>query len=224
MEHWPRHVVRDHTPTPRRIVSSGTGRPVGVGDQVPRDLLPGRVALLLDADPTLTAAGVTDQLGVHRNTAQAALTALRAQRVADVMTQQGVSAAQAAAALGYPAALTRRASTRAETIVRGRQARPYLAGVARALHARGWTTTDTPPAVQHPAQEECFAALVLDGPQAPAPALVWSERHGWRTSTSRRHPLGRGAAWPPPDPSVRHLATGTTPPPDDLVKALETSC
>ncbi|MEU6688426.1 hypothetical protein [Streptomyces sp. NPDC046832] len=62
---------------------------------------------------------------------------------------------------------------------------------------------------------------MLDSPTASAAALVWSERHGWRTSTSRRHPLGRGAAWPPPGPKVRHLATGTTPDPADLVKALD---
>ncbi|MEU5666491.1 DUF6292 family protein [Streptomyces longwoodensis] len=221
VEHWPRHVVRDYTPAPRPRPSGGTGRPAGAGDQVPRDLLPARVAQLLDADPALTAAAVTEQLGVHRNTAQAALTQCRAERMADVMEQRGLTAAQATAALGYPVGLTRRASTRAEAVLRGRQARPYLADVARALHARGWTTTDTPPAVQHPADDECVAALVLDHPEAPAAALVWSERHGWRTSASRRHPLGPGAAWPSPGPGVRYLATGTTPAPADVVKALE---
>lgn len=224
VEHWPRHVVRDHTPTPRRRpTASGGGRPAGVGDQVPRDLLPARVAQLLDDDPALTAAGVTDRLGVHRNTAQAALTTLRAERMADVMEQRGVTAAEAAAALGYPAGLTRRAGIRAAAVLRGRQARPYLAEVTRALHARGWTTTDTPSAVQHPEDDECAAALVLDGLNAPAAALVWSERHGWRTSTSRRHPLGRGAAWPPPGSGVRYLAAGTTPHPADLVNALDST-
>ncbi|MFE5759480.1 hypothetical protein ACFQ7M_19785 [Streptomyces massasporeus] len=223
VEHWPRRIVRDYTPAPRPQTGGGGGRPAGAGDQVPRDLLPARVAQLLDDDPALTAAGVTEQLGVHRNTAQAALTALRAQRMADVMEQRGVTAAQAAAELGDPAGLTRRAGIRAEAIVRGRQVRPYLADVARALHARGFTTTDTPPAVEHPQGDECFAALVLDGPEAPAAALVWSERHGWRTSTSRRHPLGRGAAWPPPGPGVLHLATGTTPDPADLVNALDST-
>ncbi|MEV7084034.1 hypothetical protein AB0N88_36695 [Streptomyces sp. NPDC093516] len=99
----------------------------------------------------------------------------------------------------------------------------YLADDARALHARSWTTTDTPPAVQHPEAGECFAALVLDNPEAPAAALVWSERHGWRTSTICRHPLGRGAAWPSPGPNVRHVATGTTPHPADLVNALDST-
>ncbi|MEV8553801.1 hypothetical protein AB0L04_28795 [Streptomyces glaucescens] len=58
--------------------------------------------------------------------------------------------AEAAAALGYPAGHTRRASVRAEAVLRGRRARPYLAAVAKALHARGWTTTSTPPDVQYP--------------------------------------------------------------------------
>ncbi|MEU6688425.1 hypothetical protein [Streptomyces sp. NPDC046832] len=66
VELWPRRLVWDYTPTPRRPGSGGGGRPAGVGDQVPRDLLPARVEQLLDDDPTLTAAGVTEQLGVHR--------------------------------------------------------------------------------------------------------------------------------------------------------------
>ncbi|MEV5249847.1 DUF6292 family protein [Streptomyces werraensis] len=224
VEHWPRRVVRDYTPAPRRRTGNGGGgRPTGTGDQVPRDQLPGRVAQLLDEDPVLTAARVADRLGVHPNTAAAALVQCRAERIADVMEQRGVTAAEAAAALGYPAGQTRRATVRAQAVLRGRQALPYLAAVAQALHARGWRTTDTPPAVQHPEDDVCLAALVLDAPDAPAPALVWSERHGWRTATSRRHLLGRGAAWPPPGDGVRHLATGTTPAPADLVQALDST-
>ncbi|MFH9821387.1 hypothetical protein [Streptomyces sp. NPDC017230] len=221
VEHWPRHVVRDYTPAPRRRTGSGGGgRPAGAGDQVPRDQLPACVAQLLDEDPVLTAADVADRLGVHRNTAQAGLVQCRADRMADVMEQHGMTAAEAAAALGYPAGQTRRAGVRAETVLRGRRARPYLAAVAQTLHAHGWTATDTPPAVQHPEDELCVATLPLDAPAAPAPALVWSEQHGWRTATSRRHPLGKGAAWPPPGDGVRHLATGTTPAPGDVVQAL----
>lgn len=113
------------------------------------------------------------------------------------MEQRGLTAAHATA-LGYPVGLIRRASIRAEAILRGRQARPYLAEVARALHARGWNTTDARPPVHQPERDECFAALVLDSPMAPAAAPVWPERHGWRTSPSRQHPLGRGAACPRP--------------------------
>ncbi len=226
VEHWPRRTVRDHTPTPRRTASgsgSGGGRPIGAGDQVPRDQLPARVEQLLDDDPALTAAAVTDSLGVHRNTAQAVLTVMRADRMADLMEQHQVTAAQAAAALGYPAGQTRRASVRAAAVLRGRQVHPYLTAVTQALHARGWTTIATPPAVQHPEDDVCVATLALDTPTAPAPALVWSEQHGWRTAPSRRHPLGRGATWPPSGPDTRHLASGTTPDPADLVHALDTT-
>ncbi|MFE9703351.1 hypothetical protein [Streptomyces sp. NPDC005930] len=65
------------------------------------------------------------------------------------MNQRALTAPQDAAQLGYPADQTRRASSRAAAVLRGRQARPYLAAVAQALHARGWSSTDTPPAVQH---------------------------------------------------------------------------
>ncbi|GAB1325663.1 DUF6292 family protein [Streptomyces sennicomposti] len=224
VEHWPRRVVRGYTPAPRRRTGSGGGgRPAGSGDQVPRDQLPGHVAQLLKKDPVLTAADVADRLGVHPNTAQAALVQCRAERIADVIEQRGLTAADAAAALGYPAGQTRRATVRAHAVLRGRQALPYLAAVAQALHARGWRAADTPPAVQHPEDDLCVAALVLDVPAAPAPALVWSERHGWRTATSRRHPLGRGAAWPPPGDGIHHLATGTTPAPADVVTALDST-
>ncbi|MFG3384362.1 hypothetical protein [Streptomyces sp. NPDC047999] len=223
VEHWPRAVVRDHTPTPRTRTAPtpgrAGGRPTGAGDQVPRDELPPLVARLLDDDPALTAAGVTEALGVHRNTAQAALIDLRAQRIADAMEQHGTGPTQAAAALGYPAGLVRRATVRAESIRRGRQAQPYLAAVAQAAHEAGWTTTAAAPTVQHPDDDLCVAALVLDAPGAPAAALVWDERHGWRTATSRRHPLGPRAAWPTPGDGVRHLATGTTPAPADLIAA-----
>ncbi|MEW2426177.1 hypothetical protein AB0911_37415 [Streptomyces nigra] len=64
------------------------------------------------------AAAAVNRLGVHRNTAQAALTQCRAQRMADVMEQRALSAAQAAAAFDYPASQTRRASVRAEAISR----------------------------------------------------------------------------------------------------------
>ncbi|MGI5397860.1 DUF6292 family protein [Streptomyces sp. CA-251251] len=223
VEHWPRHIVRDYTPAPAAVPEAVAGPAYRRRGPGPRDQLPARVAQLLDADPALTAAAVTDRLGVHRNTAQAALTECRAQRMADAMEQRALTAAQAAAALDYPASQTRRASVRAEAILRGRQARPYLTAVAQAVHARGWSSTDTPPVVQHPEDDQCVATLLLDTPEAPAPALVWSERHGWRTAPSRRHPLGKGAAWPPPGDGVRHLATGTTPTPADLVNALDST-
>lgn len=214
VEHWPRGAVRQYQAS-RPGKAAVTGRPKNTGDQVPRDQLPAVTAPLLDADPTISAAAVTEALGVHRDTAQAVLTRLRADRMADLMeTDPSLTPDQAAAALGYPAAQVRSATARAQAVLRARRAAPYLADVAQALHRQGWTTTTAEPKVQHPADDLVVAVLVLDGPNSPAPALVWDERHGWRTATSRRHPLPPGAAWPPPGDGIRYLATGTTPPPD----------
>ncbi|MFI9019502.1 DUF6292 family protein [Streptomyces griseus] len=220
VEHWPRGIVHRYRDT-RPGRSAATGRPTGSGDQVPRDQLLTRTAPLLDADPAITATAVVQQLGVTRNTAQAALTRLRADRIADLMGERPeLSPQDAAVALSYPAALARRATVRAEAVLRARHAAQYLADVAHALHRAGWTTTEAAPAVQHPADDHVVAVLLLDADHAPAPALVWDERHGWRTATSRRHPLTRGAVLPPQGDGIRHLATGTTPPPDALTAAL----
>lgn len=220
VEHWPRGIVHRYRDTrPGRTAS--TGRPTGSGDQVPRDELLPRTAPLLDTDPTITATAVVEQLGVTRSTAQGALTRLRADRIADLMRERPeLSPDEAAAALGYPAALARRATVRAVTVLRARAAALYLADVAAAVHRAGWTTTLAAPAVQHPADDLVVAVLVLDAENAPAPALVWDERHGWRTATSRRHPLARGAALPPEGDGIRYLATGTKPPPATLAAAL----
>lgn len=223
VEHWPRGAVRafqDSRPGREASATRG-GRPPRTGDQVPRDQVSALTAELLDADPAISAATVTEQLGVHRDTAQEALTRLRADRIADRMTDDpDLTPAQAAAQLGYPAGQVRRATARAETVLRARHVAPYLAGVAAALHRAGWTTTAAAPDVQFPGDDRVVAALVLDGDQAPAPALVWDERYGWRTAASRRHPLTKGAVLPPEGDGIRYLAGGITPPPSALVAAL----
>ncbi|MCY1649408.1 DUF6292 family protein [Streptomyces sp. NPDC012486] len=224
VEHWPRRAVRAFQESRPGDAAPKSGRPRNTGDQVPRDQVAARVGELLDADPTISAATVTARLGVHRNTGQDALTRLRADRIADrIEADPDLTPAQAAAQLGYPAGQVRRATARAESVLRARRAAPYLADVAAALHRAGWTTTEAVPDVQHPADDHVVAVLVLDADQAPAVALVWDERHGWRTALSRRHPLARGATVPPQDDGVRYLATGTTPPPDALVAALSAS-
>ncbi|WP_328908008.1 DUF6292 family protein [Streptomyces sp. NBC_00234] len=222
VEHWPRSIVRQYNDDrPGRPVSAG--RPKWSGDQVPREQLLPRTAPLLDADPAISSAAVIEALGVHRDTAQDALTHLRADRMADLMhTDPSLTPDQAAGALGYPAAQVRRATVRVQAVLRGRHVAPYLADVAQALHREGWTTTAAAPLIQHPADEAVVAVLVLDGPHPPAPALVWDERYGWRTAPSRRHPLTRGAAAPPPGDGIRYLATGTAPPPSDVIAALAT--
>lgn len=219
VEHWPRGIV--HRYQAARPGKAAAGRPAHSGDQVPRDQLLDLTAPLLDADPATSAAAVTEELGVHRNTAQEALLRLRADRMADLMdTDPSLAPDQAAAALGYPAGQVRRATVRAQAVLRARRAAPYLADVAQALHRQGWTTTTAAPTVHHPADDVVTATLALDGLTPPAPALVWDERQGWRTATSRRHPLTKGGALPPEGDGIRYLATGTTPPPDTLITAL----
>lgn len=225
VEHWPRHAVRAFQAgrPGRDAAATRGGRPTHTGDQVPRDQVPARTAELLDADPAISAATVTARLGVHRDTAQQALTRLRADRIADrIEAEPALTPAQAAAAIGYPAGQVRRATARAEAVLRARQTAPYLSDVATALHRAGWTTTPAAPDVQHPADDQVVAVLVLDAEQAPAPALVWDERYGWRTATSRRHPITKGAVLPSEGGGVRYLAEGTTPPPGDVVTALTT--
>ncbi|MEV5583023.1 hypothetical protein AB0L39_31240 [Streptomyces parvus] len=70
--------------------------------------------------------------------------------------------------------------------------------VAAALHRDGWTTEQAAPDVQFPGDDRVVAALVLDVDHAPAPApaVVWDERYGWRTAASRRHPITKGAVPP----------------------------
>ncbi|MEU3135272.1 DUF6292 family protein [Streptomyces sp. NPDC006854] len=223
VDHWPRHAVKtfqENRPG-RDAAATRGGRPTRTGDQVPRDQVPELTAELLDADPTISAATVTARLGVHRDTAQQALTRLRADRIADhIENHPTLTPAEAAAQLGYPAGQVRRAAARAGTVLRARRAAPYLADVATALHRAGWTTEQAAPDVQLPGDDRVVAALVLDVDQAPAPALVWDERYGWRTATSRRHPITKGAVPPPEDEGVRYLTGGITPPPGDVVAAL----
>ncbi|WP_405632393.1 hypothetical protein [Streptomyces sp. NBC_01174] len=59
VEHWPRGIVRQYQAS-RPGEATMTGRPKNTGDQVPRDQLPTLTAELLDADPTISAAAVTE--------------------------------------------------------------------------------------------------------------------------------------------------------------------
>ncbi|MFD7342044.1 hypothetical protein ACFV98_39680 [Streptomyces violascens] len=107
--------------------SAATGRPRGSGDMVPSDQLPAKVAELLDADPAVTIATVTDTLGIAYATAQRALTRLRGERLADRMeARPEASAGEAAAELGYPVVLHRAVSEAAEAVRRARAVRPYV--------------------------------------------------------------------------------------------------
>ncbi|MEU7506468.1 hypothetical protein [Streptomyces lavendulae] len=106
VEHWPRNVVRAFGAA-RGTMSAPNGRPTGSGDMVPRDLLPGRIAGLLDADPAVTAAHAVDVLGIATATAQKHLQRERAARIAARMRTDAIGAEEAADRLGYPPALRR---------------------------------------------------------------------------------------------------------------------
>ncbi|MFB8080248.1 hypothetical protein [Streptomyces sp. NPDC056013] len=188
VEHWPRAAVLALRRAQASHPAAG-GRPRRAGDQVPRDQVLDLTAQLLDADPAISAAYVTEELGVHCDTAQRALAAVRAERIADhLTTHRGLTPDQAAAQLGYPAGQVRTATRQALTVLRARAAAPYLAAITDALRTAGLTAA-TAPAVQH--DGDTVRAAVLLTADAPAAALVWNEETGWHTADSRRRPVAR---------------------------------
>ncbi|MEU2931195.1 hypothetical protein ABZ636_40450 [Streptomyces sp. NPDC007251] len=62
------------------------------------------------------------------------------------------------------------------------------------------------------------AAVALSG--SGAPALVWYERHGWRTAVSRCHPIGKDTGTPPEGGGIRYLSEHQQPEPAELLAAL----
>ncbi|MFD9411529.1 hypothetical protein ACFWBN_31525 [Streptomyces sp. NPDC059989] len=109
VEHWPRAAVLAYA-AGRGTMSAPRGRPKGSGDMVPRDLLPGRIAELLDADPAVTAAHTVDVLGISVPAAQRHLQQERAARIVELMrTEPGLDVEGAAERLGYPPAVRRAA-------------------------------------------------------------------------------------------------------------------
>ncbi|CAM5272257.1 hypothetical protein SAVIM338S_00008 [Streptomyces avidinii] len=106
-EHWPRAVLLAYS-AGRGAMSSPSGRPKGSGDMVPRDLLPSRIAELLDAEPAVTTARLVEVLGISVPTAQRHLVQERAARIVALMrTEPDLDAEAAAQRLGYPAAVRR---------------------------------------------------------------------------------------------------------------------
>jgi hypothetical protein len=73
--------------------------------------------------------------------------------------------------------------------------------------------------VRRLADEHLVAAVPLAVGQS-SPALVWDERYGWRTATSRRHPIGKGAGTAPEGEGIRYLGSGIRPEPAELLEAL----
>lgn len=218
-EHWPRRVVREYK-ADRPGRGAGGGRRTGSGDMIPRDEILPRIAELLDDNPAITLTEVADTLGIAKfPTAQAGLAQLRGRRVADLLeATPELTPLEAAERLGYPAVTHRGAVTIAEAEMRIRRARPYLQQTADALAEAG-VAEPVQVEVRQLDDEHLAAAVPLAAGQS-APALVWDERYGWRTATSRRHPIGKDTATPPEGEGIRYLGSGIRPEPAELLQAL----
>ncbi|MFG2667669.1 hypothetical protein ACGFY6_25920 [Streptomyces sp. NPDC048387] len=218
-EHWPRRLVNAYKDK-RPGRGAGGGRREGSGDMIPRDEILPRIAELLDADPAVTVETVSDTLGITKfPTAQSGLATLRGRRIADLVEKQpGLDLKDAALQLGYPAITHRAAVAFAERELRARGAQPYLQHTADVLAAAG---------IAQQAQVEmrqldggAVAAAVLLDTDQPAAAAVWDSRFGWRTSTSRRHPIGKDTDTAPEGEGIRYLGSGLRPEPEELLAAL----
>ncbi|MEU5150054.1 hypothetical protein AB0G42_23095 [Streptomyces yangpuensis] len=218
-EHWPRRLVLAYKDS-RPGRGAGGGRREGSGDMIPRDQILPRIAELLDANPAVTVEAVSDTLGITKfPTAQSGLATLRGRRIADLAEKQsGLDLKDAALQLGYPPITHRAAVAFAERELSARSAQPYLQHTADVLAAAG---------IAQQAQVEMrqlhggalAAALLLDIDQ-PAAAAVWDSRYGWRTATSRRHPIGKHTDTAPEGEGIRYLGTGLKPDPEELLAAL----
>ncbi|ROQ65203.1 hypothetical protein EDD95_8057 [Streptomyces sp. CEV 2-1] len=214
-EHWPRYVVRAFKDS-RPGRGAGGGRRAGSGDMVPRDQLQPRIAELLDSNPAITVTEVADILGVAFPTAQAGLVQVRGRRIADLVeAERDLTTVEAAERLGYPKATFKGVVAAAQAELHARSALPYLQKVADAL-ARAGIAEPVPVQVRQLAGGYLAAAVPLVVGQG-VPALVWDERYGWRTATSRRHPIGKDTGSRPEGDGIRYLATGTHPDPEDLL-------
>lgn len=218
-EHWPRRVLREFKAS-RPGQGAGGGRRKGSGDMVPRDQILLRIGELLDTNPAIGLAEVSDTLGIAQApTAQNGLAKVRGRRIADlVQAEPGLTAAQAAERLGYPKATHKRAVAEAEAELRARSALPYLQNAADVL-AAGGVADPVQVEVRQLAGGHLAAAVPLTAGQG-APALVWDDRYGWRTAVSRRHPIGKDTGSRPEGEGIRYLATGTLPDPEELLGSL----
>jgi hypothetical protein len=98
---------------------------------------------------------------------------------------------------------------------------PYLASVLGALRGAGIPAETAAPDSQILEGKVCSATVILStGGPAEVPALVWDERWGWRTATSRRHPIPRDHTVPPGGKGIRYLGVGITPDPRDVLEHL----
>ncbi|MFE5483028.1 DUF6292 family protein [Streptomyces sp. NPDC056527] len=218
-EHWPRRLVLAYK-NKRPGRGAGGGRREGSGDMIPRDQILPRIAELLDADPAITVDAVADTLGITKfPTAQSGLATLRGRRIADLVeAQPDLDPKAAALQLGYPTSTHRGAIAIAQRELHARSAKPYLQQTADFLAAAG-IAQQAQVEMRQPDGEHLAAAVLLAADQ-PAPALVWDERFGWRTATSRRHPIGKPTETAPEGEGIRYLGSGLRPEPEELLAAL----
>ncbi|WOX26363.1 DUF6292 family protein [Streptomyces solicathayae] len=218
-EHWPRHVVRAYKAS-RPGRGAGGGRRTGSGDMIPRDETLPRIAELLDDNPAITLTEVADTLGITKfPTAQAGLALLRGRRIADLVeAEPGLTPIDAAERLGYPTITHRGAATIAEAELRARGTRLYLQQVADALAEAG--VAESVQVATRRLDDEHLAAAVPLAIGQSAPALVWDERYGWRTATSRRHPIGKDTGAAPEREGIRYIGHGIHPESAELLEAL----
>ncbi|MFE6462261.1 DUF6292 family protein [Streptomyces cinereoruber] len=218
-EHWPRRLVLAYK-NGRPGKAAGGGRPAGSGDMIPRDEILPRIAELLEADPAVTVETVADTLGIAKfPTAQSGLVTLRGRRIADLVEEQpGLDPKDAAIQLGYPTSTHRGAIAAAEREFLVRGDKPYLQRTADFLAAAG-IAQQAQVEMRQPDGEHVAAAVLLDTDQ-PAAAVVWDSRYGWRTSASRRHPIGKATDTPPEGEGIRYLGSGLRPEPEELLEAL----
>ncbi|MEY2229724.1 hypothetical protein [Streptomyces sp. BF23-19] len=218
-EHWPRRLVLAYKNS-RPGRGAGGGRREGSGDMIPRDQILPRIAELLDANPAITVETVSDTLGITKfPTAQSGLATLRGRRIADLVENRpDLDLKDAALQLGYPTSTHRGAIAVAERELRARSAKPYLQHTADFLAAAG-IAQQAHVEMRQLEGEHLAAAVPLDADQ-PAPAVVWDSRYGWRTSTSRRHPIGKATDTPPEGEGIRYLGSGLRPEPEELLAAL----
>ncbi|MFH8736871.1 DUF6292 family protein [Streptomyces sp. NPDC017964] len=220
VEHWPRQAVRSFRDSrPGRGSAHAGGRPQGSGDLVPRDQILDRVTELLDQDPAVTATTVMDELGIAMTTATAHLATLRGRHITDLLeAHPDLTSLQAAEHLGYPKITHRRALAAADIEQRVRAARPYVQSVIDALAAAGYAEPAQADVTLRDSGALAAAARLLEG--APAPALVWDERFGWRTTPNRRHPMGKDSATRPEGTGIRYLGRTERPAAATVVAAL----
>lgn len=133
-------------------------------------------------------------LGLDRfPAARDGLNKIHGERIADLVeANPHLDTAEAAERLGYPRITHRGATAAADAELRTREAHPCSAKTAGTLAEAGLAESSE---VQvRTVGGAHLTAAILFSPGQPAVALVWDDRYGWRTGTSRRHPIGKHTA------------------------------